>query len=142
MLIKKATIDDLEGIKLLADKNRNELGFVLNSALVRSINRGELIIALDETIVGFLEYHHRKDCQTTIYHFVIEENYRLRGISKILLNFLIRECESQGMRYVFLKCPADLNANNIYPKLGFKNVGLEGGKKRKLNLWNLNIYLS
>lgn len=142
MQLFKASFEDLNAVKEIADENRKELGFIVRQSLARSINRDELIIAKDDKLIGFLDYHHRRDCQTTIYHFAINKNYRGKGIAKELIKFLIIECKNKKKKYILLKCPEDLNANNVYPKLGFMKVGYEDGKRRNLIIWRLDTVLA
>lgn len=137
-LIRKALLADLDDIKLLADAHKQELGFVLRSALARSIERSELLIAENSKgAIGFLEYHHRRDQQTTIYHIAVDQKYRRKGVGHSLLKKLVNESLFQNKRFIKLKCPEGLEAQLFYTQVGFSIVGQEEGKKRRLNVWGL-----
>ncbi len=135
MQIRKATLNDLDEIKALADANRYELGFVLRPALIRSINRKEVFVAENKSIMGFVEYHHRRDSQTTIYHIVVCKTYRRVGVGRALINAVIEEAKKFNKKYILSKCPIDLPANKFYEHLGFENSGISNGKNRKLVVW-------
>jgi len=136
MQIRKATLNDLDEIKALADENRYELGFVLRPALIRSINRKEVFVAeRNKSIVGFVEYHHRRDSQTTIYHIAVCKTYRRVGVGRALINAVIEEAKKFNKKYILLKCPIDLPANKFYERLGFENFGICNGRNRKLIIW-------
>ncbi len=136
IIIRKATLKDLEAVKRIADVNRASIGFVLRAALIRNIERGWLLVAEeDEMVVGFANYRHRRDDQTTLYEICVAEEHRGNGVGRALLDRLITECQQMGKRYLRLKCPADNEANAFYSKLGFEQVGRERGKRRELIIW-------
>ncbi len=136
--IRKARLADVDAIKALADSNRRELGFVRRAALSESILRNEVFVAEVGTLVAaFVEYHHRKDSQTTLYHIAVAEEHRMQSIGRGLLQALEREAIACGKRRVVLKCPVELSANCFYQKLGFVVHSTQEGKKRPLNVWVL-----
>lgn len=138
--IRKATQFDLGGIKTLADKHKHELGFVLRPALVRSIAHGQVFIATTDTeLIGSVDYHHRRDTQTTLYHIVVAQEWRRQGIGRGLIESLQNEASAQGKKRILLKCPEDLSANSFYQQLGFKLLSVANGRSRKLNVWQLAI---
>lgn len=140
LVVRKATKKDLDAVKELADSHRNELGFVLRPALVRSISREEVLIAENSTgVMGFVEYHHREDEQTTLYHIAVIPNYRRKGIGRALVDALRSEAKLLGKRKILLKCPIDLPANGFYSRLGFQSVRKEEGKARNLHVWVLSL---
>ena len=137
---RKAIIGDLDAIKQLADKHRNELGFVMRPSLEKSIHEEEIIIAVnDNSIIGFVHYHHRRDEQTTLYHIVVNPEYRLSGIGSELITRLKMEAGNIGKAFVLLKCPVPLASNIFYQAIGFKLTSTETGKERKLNIWQLDL---
>jgi len=136
--IRKATLSDLSDIKLLADAYKNELGFVLRPALSRSIERNSLIIAQNsQGIIGFVEYHHRRDKQTTLHHIVVRDNHQRKGIGSELINQVVAEAKIMGSQTILLKCPEGLTANEFYKNIGFQNTKIENNKVRKLVVWTL-----
>jgi GNAT superfamily N-acetyltransferase len=138
--VRKATPGDLFAIKEIADQHKQELGFVLRPALSRSIERGELIVAQDNArLVGFVEYHHRQDEQTTLYHIAVVPHYRRRGLGTALIKALRDEARDLGKACIRLKCPAGLPAGSFYEHLGFHSVGEEPGKNRLLTIFILTI---
>lgn len=140
LTIRKAIPTDLDVLKSLADAHRRELGFVIRPALVRSIERGELIVAANSTgLIAFVEYHHRRDAQTTLYHIVVAPDYRRQGIGRRLVERLADEARATGKEIITLKCPTALPANEFYARTGWSLAGSEPGKRRPLNLWQLAL---
>jgi len=81
-----ATVTDLDAIKQIADAHRRELGFVRRPTLLAAINRQEIFIAKHNAqIIGFVEYHHRRDNQTTLYNIVVKADYRTQGVGRALV---------------------------------------------------------
>lgn len=139
-IVRKAELDDLGPIKALADAHRHELGFVMRPALVRSIERNELLVAVDDTyVIGFLEYHHRRDSQTTLYHIAVSKKLRQLGIGRMLMEALRREALSVGKEVIRLKCPEALPANEFYERLGAQRIVVEEGKDRALVVWEFPL---
>jgi len=140
LMIHNATTADLDRIKSLADAHKNELGFVLRPALAASIDRGEVIVAKNTTgIVGFVEYHHRHDDQTTLYHIAVRPDHRRQGIGRQLVKALIHDAGECHKGFIQLKCPVDLEANRFYERLGFSQVDIQPGKHRNLAVWRLPV---
>ena len=138
LVIRTATVSDLEELKELTDAHKHELGFVLRPALARSIARGEVLVARNDAgLIGFVEYHHRQDEQTTLYHIVVAPDYRRQGIGQRLIEWLADEARASNKEVIVLKCPDTLPANEFYARTGWSLVGSEPGKRRLLNLWRL-----
>ena len=132
MDIRKATQDDLSAIKQIADANKATLGFVMRPALQEAIARHWLLVAsMDNEIVGFCNYRHRRDGQTTVYEICVSEAHRGKGIGRALITTLAQECQS----CIRLKAIVDVPANRFYEHIGFVLVGVEVGRKRQLNVW-------
>lgn len=138
--IRKPTTEDLNEIKMLADQHKEELGFVLRPALEKAIVDQEIFVAeIDDRVVGFVHYHHRRDQQTTLYHIAVDEPYRRLGIGQALLTALGDEAYSLNKALVLLRCPQNLPANHFYGKSGFTLLRVENGKRRALNVWSFLI---
>ena len=136
--IRFATEADTSAIKRLADAHTRELGFVLRPALQESIKRQEVMVALDDAgnLAGFIEYHHRRDAQTTLYNLCVASSYRRRSLGSELFSALIDECQDRQKDFILLKCPVDLDANKFYRAIGCKlEEVLERPGKRDLNVW-------
>lgn len=139
--IRKARTQDLDQIKKLASRNSDALGFVLRSALQLAISEGRVVVAeIDNRVVGFQEYYHRKgDRQTTLYHKCVAAEYRRQGIGKALVDAVVTEARNMGRTHIVLKCPEDLPANEFHRRYGFKLMSKENGRRRRLNVWRLNL---
>lgn len=123
-----ATDGDLWAIKQIANRYKNELGYVMWPALRESMARGTLLVAVSEAhggVVGFVNYRARKDGWHTIYEIAVVE--KQRGIGRALLDAVPRPTR--------LKCTVDNDANEFYARMGFDCVGTEEGRKRALNVW-------
>jgi GNAT superfamily N-acetyltransferase len=130
----------LDAIKRLADSHKRELGFVLRPALARSIEREEILLAENHVrAIGFVEYHHRQDDQTTLYHIAVAPTYRRMGIGEALIGSLTNEARGLGKSIIQLKCPADLDARLFYQNVGFQPVRREPGKERVLVVFRLGV---
>lgn len=129
--ICEATLEDIDGIKKIADKNANEIGFVLRPALEEHCKKGSLLVAKDkDKIIGFCNYNKRNDGVNIIYEICNDFKYRGNGIARAMIEKLKRPIQ--------LKCPIDNESNNFYKHYGFDLVEIEDGKKRKLNIWRLD----
>lgn len=129
--IRNATLEDVEQVKIIADSNSSEIGFVLRPALEEAVEKGHLIVAeLDGEILGFCNFNIRKaDGVTVIYEICTDYKYRGNKIGKALIDFL--------QKPISLKCPVGNESNNFYEHCGFTLKTVEDGKKRKLNVWEL-----
>lgn len=142
IMVRKAQLLDVDALKMLADANRRELGFVLRPSLIESISREQVLVAVTaspEIITGFVEYRHRKDERTTLYHIVVSFHYRGIGIGRALIRTLGLESMEFGKKHILLKCPEDLPSNAFYRSLGFQLIDTENGKTRRLNVWHLDL---
>ncbi len=140
LLVRPAQLVDLPSIKALADAHRHELGFVLLPSLLEQIERGEMIIAeQDEALVGFVDYHLRRDRQVTLYHIVVAPMARRQGVGRALMAALEAIGRDADCLRIALKCPVDLVSNRFYERYGFALHDTLDGRKRPLNLWILNL---
>ena len=141
VLVRKGQSSDLDAVKRVADSHREELGFLTRGTLESAIVEGHLIVAnVDDEVVGFQHYYHRKrDKQTTLYHKAVLDTHRRRGIARKLVSFVAKEADALGRTHLLLKCPVDLEANEAHARLGFRLVGTEKGRRRRLNVWRLDI---
>ena len=139
--VRKAVLEDIPSLKKIVDQHRHQLGFVLRSALQSSIERAEVLVAVDQTnlIVGLVQYRHRKDGQTTLYNIVISHENQGKGIGRSLIDALNSEAKKYGQKNIVLKCPIDLPANDFYHAYGFSPHKTEEGKKRPLQIWSIEI---
>lgn len=137
VVIRKATIAELDTIKRLADRHRHELGFIVRRAMELSITKREVFVAVvePELLCGFVQYRHRKDTQTTLYNVVVEPAWRRRGVGRQLVDALLIESARIGKHHILLRCPTDLVANAFYPRCGFVLDRTDKGKSRPLNVW-------
>ena len=138
--VRKAIPKDIDTIKLLADAHRKELGFVRRPALIEAIRRGEVTVAqTSEAVVGFVEYHHRRDEQTTLYHICVAPEHQRQGVGRSLMEALRTEAGQKDKSVILIKCPADLPANQFYESVGCCTRGEEAGKNRLLLLWKFIV---
>ncbi len=136
--IHPETIDD---VKILADANRNSLGFITKKKFEEAVEQQRGKVALqDDMVVGFVIYRHRKiDSQTTLSEICVHNDYHNQRIGSKLMLALIQDCEHRCREFIQLKCPVDLAANGFYERLGFRLHTIEEGKKRQLKVWRLAI---
>lgn len=141
LIVRSANLDDLDEIKHLADQHKHELGFIIRGALQRSIESGELIVAVSSSqeICGFVQFRHRRDFQTTLYNLVVAATWRNRGVGKLLVDNLRQSAAEHHKKQILLRCPTDLAANDFYHNYGFHINRIEQGKSRQLNVWVLDL---
>ena len=139
--IRKANRKHLRQIKEIADANKESVGFVLRPALLEAIQRDELFVAIARNgrILGFANYHHRLDENTTIYELCVKQKHRGNGLGRQLIEAIIVESKALGKQQIRLKCPISLEANQFYKRVGFQQIAVEAGKKRKLNVWEKRV---
>lgn len=137
--IRKATPKHLCQIKKIADANKETIGFVLRPALLEAIQRHELLvgIARNGRIFGFVNFHHRLDEKTTIYELCVKEKHRGNGLGRRLIEAVKAESRAMGKHQIQLKCPTEIEANRFYSRVGFQQIAVVAGKKRRLNVWSL-----
>src|SRR5436305_96654 len=96
MEIRKGTLDDISAIKKIADANKDTLCFVMRPALQFSIEKSWLLVTERKSqIIGFVNYRHRRDDQTTIYEICIEQASRSQGIGRQLIDVVATEARRQ-----------------------------------------------
>jgi len=139
--VKLIHAENIDAVKILADANRNSLGFIPKKKFEEIIEQHRGIVATqDDVAIGFVIYRHRKtDLKTTLSEICVHNDYRNQHIGSKLILALIQDCERQSREFIQLKCPIDLAANGFYEKLGFRLHTIEEGKKRQLNVWHLAI---
>lgn len=120
---------DLKDIKRITGQLRNELGFVMNVALIDAIKHDELIVAeSDGVVIGFVHYHKRRDGWNTIHEIGVRKDFQSMGIGKELFEMVPKPRR--------LKTTKDnIKANDFYKMRGMDMIGTEKGRKRELNVW-------
>lgn len=129
--IETATEADIPAIQKIARQFRDELGFVMNVALKRAITKSELTIARNAQgeVIGFVNWHRRRDNITTIYEIAVSRDCQQTGIGRALIVSV--PCP------VRLKVTQDNPANGFYQHIGMSLVATEAGRKRPLNVYVL-----
>ena len=140
MEIRQATRAHINEIKMIAGANRKSLGFSTRATFEEAVEKGWLLVALEErSVVGFAHYRHRQDDQTTLYEICVRWERRGEGFGRALMAAVIDEAQAQGKERVVLKTPTHLPANTFYRKLGFTLKRVEPGKNHNLNVWEWSI---
>lgn len=138
--VREGTLADLPELKQLVDSHRDELGFVPRPALVATIERGWLLVAdVDGAVAGAVNWWARRDGVVVLYNLVASPTARNQGIGKSLLQGLIGWAQARGSQEIILKCPEELPANAFYERFGFTLRACQRGKRRRLNLWGLDL---
>lgn len=119
---------DLPAIQKIAYQYRGELGRVMRPALQTAITKHELYVAeYMGQVVGFVNWHKRRDGWSTIYEVAVDKSHKLKHIGSSLVNAVPAPRR--------LKCTVDNPANEFYKRLGMAHVKVEDGRKRQLNVW-------
>lgn len=131
--IRYATGDDIPAIQQIArqydsPKNKDYIGYVNLAAIREHAARYEVHVAtFHGRIVGFVNWHLRRDGRATIYELAVDRAYRGIGAGRALVGAIPAPIQ--------LKCTIDNPANGFYECIGFKLVGTEPGKRAALNVW-------
>lgn len=126
--IRYGTEQDIPAIKQIANQYKAELGFVNSAALLTAMIRYEVYVAeYMGQVVGFVNWHRRRDGWSTIYEIAVHRDYQRQKIGRALL-----EAVPAPRR---LKCTFDNPANDFYESTGMILDGQEAGRKRALNVW-------
>lgn len=131
--IRYGTVEDAARCQQIARRFRTELPFVMLPQLRESAAKRELFVAeADGEIVGFVRWHARKDGGSTLYDLAVSKDAQGQGIGRALLYAVPAP--------IRLKCTVDNDrANAFYKASGMQLAGQDSGKKRPLNLWELNV---
>lgn len=121
-VVRKAQEDEVLLVKKLANQNRYFLGPLLPLWIRKSIEDRELDVACDRSgnIIGFIQYHKRRDGWTTIYKVCVAEDHRRCGVATMLIRGATKGPAS-------LRCSSKNPAIKLYKKLGFK---IQRGKNK------------
>lgn len=127
--VRFARAQDIASVKRIANQYKNELGFVMLPKLYKSLERRELYVAeYNRRVVGFCNWHLRKDGRITIYEIAVDKAHIRQRIGAGLL-------ASLPAHPTRLKCTTDNPANHFYAAVGYEHVSTEGGRTRPLNVW-------
>jgi len=139
--VKSLQLEHISKVKMLADANRDSLGFNTRGKFEEVVKQERGMVALDnDEVIGFVIYRHRKiDHQTTLSEICVHKDYQGRNIGEQLLSALVHECGEKSRSFIQLKCPIDLPANKFYKRYGFELSATEKGKKRSLNVWRFAL---
>ena len=135
-----ASLKDLRALKLLADRHKLELGFVLAPALQEGITNGQVyIIKRSSQVLAFVHFRHRRDAVTKIYQICVDCSAQRKGLGMAMLEAVRKDALQRGQVEITLMCPTDLLAKGFYKRMGFSLLQTISGKRRALNIWNLKL---
>jgi len=121
---------DWDEINVIARQYPQELGFVRRVSVLEAMQCFEVYVAFNgDQLLGFVNWHKRRDGWRTIYEIAVHRDWRGRGVGKAL-------ARAVGIP-VRLKCPVDNDSNRFYEGLGMTLVRREDGRVRVLNVWEL-----
>jgi len=126
--------DQLNQLLKLTKLMLNEIGYVVAVFYRQQAKQGKLFLLVSgKVVVGFCSFNVRKrDGVGVIYEVGTHPVIRGKGGGKMLIEAVLTKCN-----IITLKCPVDNKSNNFYQKIG-KRIGVEAGKKRQLNVWEIN----
>jgi len=148
-------VRDIKGIIKIVNSKNNRASFgwvprvVLEDAIKRqrcdgakSQHRIKVILRMQgktEVVVAWTRSYHRRDGVTSLHELGVAEDCQSGGVGTFLVNDTIDACRVRGMQTLRLKTVVGLRSNGYYPRFGFKKVGLEHGRKRELNVYELSL---
>ena len=122
----------------LVRQAKNVFPFLPGAVYEKAVQNNELLLChdrRDETLVGLLHFHHRRDAITTVHEILVVPRLRGRGIGRRLLDALSSAAREKGQKKLRLKCPDDQPANGFYARVGFQRTGMEPSRKRHVAVW-------
>lgn len=154
-LVRDAKVRDIKGIIKIVNSKNNRASFgwvprvVLEDAIKRqrcdgadSQHRIKVVLRMrgkTEVVVAWTRSYHRRDGVTSLHELGVAEDCQSGGIGTFLVNDTIEACRIRGMVTLRLKTVVGLRSNNYYPRFGFAKVGMERGRKRELNVYELSL---
>ena len=142
MNIRMATQEDINRCKEIVDKHRNVFGFLSRPIFQDAAERRSLLVALDsnQNVLGFVRFNHRvRGTETALYDICVDHGFQGQGIGRALISALIEECIKVPRLSIVLRCPEGLPSNDFYQHIGFRQAGIEQGKRRNLIVWRYKI---
>jgi ribosomal protein S18 acetylase RimI-like enzyme len=140
--VRAGELTDVAACKAIADDHRAELGFLTHAVFVEAVSRGRLLVAAvsDGLPAGFVRFNHRvRGSETALYDICVARTEQRRGIGRLLVEALAVICHAADRSTIVLRCPDGLPANGFYERLGFRQSGIEAGRRRRLVVWRLTI---
>lgn len=131
----------LPKVKLLGRKCASTLGFMPEGGFDDHAIRHNIIIASEgEQLLGYLMYRQvNRFSRITIVHLAVDDDYRGKGISTLLLDTLRDRYKDSGVVGISLSCRKDFKyASRMYERYGFyvKNTRRSRSlEKHYLNTW-------
>ena len=81
-------------------------------------------ILLSDLVVGICVFHVVLD-EAQINFFVVNKNFRKKGFGTLLMNYLIKQCETLNIKRLFLEVSINnAQAENFYNRFDFFTVGI------------------
>ena len=148
LVIKKATLDDLETIQHLNNElckyeSNNHFDSYIEDWSLSSVskeyfsymieNEYVIVAIIDDTIVGYLAGSTHKDETYSYYEGITAEldnmyiidKYRKLGIGTKLINSFIDWCHNNNSKRIIVTASFDnINTINFYKKNGFNNLNI------------------
>lgn len=148
-------VRDIKGIIKIVNSKNNRASFgwvprvVLEDAIKRqkkdgagSQHRLRVVLRMQgkrEEVVAWIRSYHRLDGVTSLHELGVAEDCQSMGIGSYLIEETMKASRCRGMQSLRLKTVVGLRSNAYYPRFGFKHVGVESGRKRKLNVYELTL---
>lgn len=127
--------DQLNQLIKITKLMTKEIGYVMPIVYREQATKGNLLLLMSgNLVVGFCNYNIRKkDGIGVIYEVGTHPVIRGKGGGVQLIKAVLEKCSM-----IQLKCPVDNKSNGFYSKIGEK-IGVEAGKKRRLNVWQITM---
>jgi GNAT superfamily N-acetyltransferase len=74
--------------------------------------------------------------QTTLQDIAVLEEHRGKGLAQSIIDEAAEDSRHPKM---LAKCPVDLPSNDWYDSQGWEHAGVQDGKNRDLNIWELEL---
>ncbi len=154
-VVRDGMVRDLKGIIKIVNSKNNRASFgwvakvVLKDAIKRQKKDGaasqhhlRVVLRMQgkrEEVVAWTRSYHRLDGATTFHELGVAEDCQSMGIGAYLMAETLKVCRARGMQILRIKTVVGLRSNAYYPRFGFVKVGVEKGRKRPLNVYELPL---
>jgi len=142
IVVRPAVQTDVVACKRIADAHRGVFGFLTRGLFREAVERDKLLVAEDSSgaVVGFVRFNHRRrGDETVLYDIASDPGGGQPGIGRALVGALAASAREAGRNSIVLRCPEGVPANGFYQALGFRQQGIEQGRRRRLVAWRLPL---
>lgn len=131
--------DLTENVYAVFNEFTEQLGFISKVQVEQAEEAGQLYWRESEDgeiVAAAIIRHCVKKPQTTLQDIAVLEEHRGKGLAQSIIDEAADDSRHPKM---VAKCPEDLPSNDWYDSQGWEHAGVQDGKNRDLNIWELEL---